>query len=117
MKASELNDKFVAADLYEMANLDGRDAGLDVVVFCSPDYNSRHSCRVKVSNKRGKMTPDDVFVIDMTNFEIVAGVCKLNSDDLESVKVWLYRNKDIIQKYWDNEISTREFVLGIKKIK
>ena len=116
MKSSDIV-KNITADLYEMTNLAKSDTGLDVVVFCSPNYNSRHSCRVKVSNKRGKMTPDDVFVIDMTNFEIVAGVCKLNSDDLESVKVWLYRNKDVIQKFWDNEISTREFALGIKKIK
>ena len=107
----------LSADLYEMANVPTRLTGLRAVVFCSPKGNSKHACRVKVSNSIGKMNPDDVFVVVLHNLEIAAGECKLSVADLESVQWWIYYNRQLILNYWNYTVDTLDFLQSVKRIR
>ena len=117
MKESELNTRLITADLYEMANLDGRDTGLKYSVFVSSKGGAKHECRVKVSNIRGKNANQDCFVISLKDLEVCEGICKLNSDDLEAVKWWIHRNRFPILDLWKGVISTGEFFRRIRPLK
>ena len=116
MKASELNNRSISADLYEMANLDGRDTGLKYSVFVSPRGGAKHECRVKVSNIRGKNANQDCFVISLKDLEVCEGICKLNSDDLEAVKWWIHLNRFPILDLWKGKIGLIEFAKQIKPL-
>ena len=105
------------ADLYEMANLSPDETGVSHSIFISPSYGVAHSCRVKVCNVRGKMVPTDTFVIDLNNLEIVAGTCKLNTNELEAVKWWIHRNKKVLLDYWKGNINTTQCLMQLKKLK
>jgi len=110
-----LVNKLETADLYEMANISPEDTGLPVTVFCSPKGRAKHECRVKVSNIKGGINEHDVFSIVLKDLSVV-GHCRLSSDDLESVKWWIERNRYVILDYWKERINTKKFVNGIKPI-
>lgn len=103
------------ADLFEMANISPEETGLPVTVFCSPKGGAKHECRVKVSNIPGGTNEHDVFSIDLKDLE-VRGHCKLSSDELESVKWWIHRNRFIILDYWKNRVTTTVFVNSLKPL-
>lgn len=102
-------------DLYEMANLTQSITGITPVIFCSPKGDAKHECRVKVSNVIGKMTASDTFSVELKDLSI-NGHCKLSSDDLESVKWWIYKNKFAILDYWKEKTDTRQFLNNVKSI-
>lgn len=103
------------ANLYEMANISPTETGLPVTVFCSPRGGAKHECRVKVTNIRGGINEHDVFSIDIKDLSII-GHCKLSSNDLESVKWWIHRNRFVILDYWKHRITTTQFINSIKSI-
>ena len=104
-------------DLYEMANVSPKDTGLSVYVYVSPN-NSNHGPRIKVSNIKNKSWSDDNFSLSICDKpELMNGVCKLDSNELDDTKNWIILNKNILLDYWNNKIqSTKEFLLLIKSI-
>lgn len=105
-----------AGILFEMASLTSDITGISPDVFCSPKGETKHECRIKVSNLIGKMSADDIFSIELKDLTI-RGHCRLNSDQLESVKWWIHRNKFVILDYWKSKINTRDFLNLVKPIK
>lgn len=103
------------ADLYEMANISPLETGLPVTVFCSPQGGAKHECRVKVANIRGGINEHDTFSIDLKDLA-VRGHCKLSSDELDSVKWWIHRNRFVILDYWKYRITTTQFINSIEPI-
>ena len=114
MKVNEITNETLGI-LYEMANLTKPITGIEPVVFCSPKGGAKHECRVKVSNTIGKVTDSDLFSVVLKDLSIV-GDCKLTSDQLESVKWWIHRNRFAILDYWKDKTDTLQFLLAVKKI-
>ncbi len=104
-----------AGGLYEMANLTSDLTGVDPVVFCSPKGDAPHECRVKVSNVIGKMTASDVFSIAVNDLS-VTGHCKLSTDQLESVKWWIHKNRFAILDYWKSKTNSLQFMLAVNHL-
>lgn len=111
MKINEFREDL----LYEMANLTKSITGIEPVVFCSPQGNASHACRVKVSNSLGKVTANDLFSVDLKDLEVI-GECKLSHDNLEAVKWWIFKNRFVILDYWKSRIDTREFMNTVHSI-
>ena len=110
-----LVNKLETADLYEMANISTNRTGLPVTVFCSPKGRAKHECRVKVSNIKGGINEYDVFSISVKDLSI-EGYCKLSSDDLETVRWWIHRNRFAILDFWKERLDTLEFLQELKPI-
>lgn len=87
----------------------------NIVVFVSQFGRSRNSCRVKISNLKGSYSDRDTFTLKLDG-EIVAGVCKLNTTELENVRKWLNLNRETILDYWLDKLSTPDMIDKIKSI-
>jgi hypothetical protein len=117
MKLTELYPNSIELEkfLWEMANLAPDTTGIpQVMIWASQaqDGAKRHGPRVKVSaRKTSKLVPDDLFVLTIQdNPQIVAGQSHLDIDTLEDVKYWTSKNKTVLLKYWNGEISTKQFL-------
>lgn len=111
----KLTDSTAAETLWEMADLSPRMTGVPYNIFISPDYGVGHEARVKVSNNKGKIVPNDMFVVRLHDLG-VEGECKLKTDDLERVKWWVHRNRFVLLDYWKNRIDTDQCLAALKPI-
>ena len=117
-KASNLLERL--GPLWEMADLDSRDTGIHgIVIYVSPSQHSSGP-RIKVGKNNGTMRSHK-YSFSMTisdNPEIIAGSPEgiANSKKIELVKIWIKKNKDILLKYWNKEVFTRDLFNEIKPI-
>ena len=103
-------------DLFEMANLYPRDAGLPMTIWVSPRGHARHDVRIKVC-----MTPDDRMDADNTATVAVRPRPRvqhgtLSSNDTAAVSDWLRLNEAALVDYWNGAISTVELVNRLAKL-
>lgn len=107
--------------LWEMANVTSDSTGIEQVVIWvsqAQDGAKRHGPRVKVSSRKtSKVVPGDLFVLTIQNNPVlVAGESYLPADTLEDVKDWVSKNKEVLLKYWNGELSTKEFFDKVEKV-
>ena len=117
-----LNEKFInilktpQEELFEFSNLIQVDTGLPMIVWASVKNHSS-GCRIKVQNNTSsKIDLSDSYCISVSdNPEVVSGVCK-QKKYLTLVRRWIMLNKEILLRYWNMEISTKEMLITIKSL-
>jgi len=112
-------NEFVAAPesegLFEMANLFPRHTGLPFVVWISYKGGAKHDVRVKVSHGPKALPSEMVSVAMRPHVHVVEG--KLNASDLALLTKWIELNHDVLLKYWEGEIDTKDAIDAIKHAK
>lgn len=93
--------KLVEADLYEMANLNPEDTGLNYVIWIG-EIGGQHGPRIKVSNVKGKFAVNDNFVISIEKEpkNLTPKFTKISNDEVEDVKDWVKLNYKILTQLW-----------------
>ena len=100
--------------LFEMANLFPKHTGLPFVVWMSYRGGAQHDVRVKVS-KGPKAVPSEMVSVAMRpEVHVVQG--KLAGDDLQLLSQWIELNRDVLLRYWEGEIDTKDAIDGIRRI-
>jgi len=100
--------------LFEMANLFPKHTGLPFVVWMSYRGGAQHDVRVKVS-KGPKAVPSEMVSVAMRpEVHVVQG--KLAADDLQLLSQWIELNRDVLLRYWEGEIDTKDAIDGIRRI-
>jgi hypothetical protein len=100
--------------LYEMANLFPKHTGLPFVVWISYKGGARHDVRVKVSQGPKALPSEVVSVAIRPNVHVVEG--NLNASDLALLSEWIESNRDVLLKYWEGEIDTKDAVDAIRQV-
>lgn len=129
LAGEELSEKMKVSDdmdmLMEMANLSKRSTGLDVIIWLqinNPQNAGKHNMpRIKFQNNtsdKGQLdegipmsisdTPEILLKSDKLN------TVKLDSKQVNAIKSWVKRNKDLLIGYWNGELTTDELVDKIK---
>jgi hypothetical protein len=87
-----------------MANIEPEISGLpNLWIYVSTKGNAKHSCRVKVSNIRGRFAEDNCFSVSVETIpRHVAGTNKLKRSELKQVKVWIRMNYHTLIKLWEH---------------
>ena len=123
MKLEELyqSQEEVEKFLYEMANIRDKQTGIPNIILWAgqaPPGAKRHSPRVKVcSRPTSKVIPEDFFTLSIQEEpQIKEGECYLSTDQLQDVKDWISRNKEVLLKYWNGELYTDEFLELLVKV-
>src|SRR5579883_32096 len=101
--------------LYEMANLFPKHTGLPFVVWMSYKGGAQHDVRVKVSPGPKAIPSEMVSVAIRPNVQVVEG--KMDASDLAVLKKWIELNHDVLLKYWEGEIDTKDALDAIRQIK
>lgn len=116
-----INSEFdlTETELLEMANVTSTDSGIDnVVIWIGPNPLS-HGYRIKVSNVPNSFAGKNNFVITIPDLKVIGKIDTtfITSDVLNKIKEFVNLNKDIIIKYSNHLISTRELLDSLKKVK
>jgi hypothetical protein len=105
--------------IFEMANIEQELTGLEVLVFASPKMGS-HGPRIKFQNGYETRVTSKSNLIPMSissRPEVLVDVkLKISKKDLNKIKQWIILNKEVLLKYWNQEVNTREFINSIKEI-
>ncbi len=113
-----LDNSFSEEELLEMANITDETTGIEgVVLWIGPNPKS-HGKRVKVSNIPNKISSSDCFTITLPKFEIIGNVNSnlIDSVKMDKIKEFLTINLDLIEKYSDLQISTKQLLDGLKSV-
>ena len=109
-------------NLFEMSNIRKKESGLPMNIYVSSggSVNSQHGPRIKVMTSTGdKFNPSSTVSImlkkDITVDDVI-GYHKLPSDMITALRQYINLNYDILMRYWNDEISTTEMVIGLKSI-
>lgn len=100
---------------FEMANLFSKHTGLPFVVWISYKGGARHDVRVKVSPGPKALPSQMVSVAIRPNVHVVEG--EMSTSDLAVLTRWIELNHDVLVKYWEGEIDTKDAVDAIRPIK
>ncbi|HLH20379.1 MAG TPA: hypothetical protein VKX45_24340 [Bryobacteraceae bacterium] len=101
--------------LYEMANLFPKHTGLPFVVWMSYKGGAQHDVRVKVSPGPKAIPSEMVSVAIRPNVHVVEG--HMDASDLAVLKKWIELNHDVLLKYWEGEIDTKDALDAIRQVK
>jgi len=103
--------------MFEMSNLRPIHTGLNVVTWISGKGNAKHGPRIKISSKKGnKISIDNLISVTVDDNPKIIGNNKISVKDFEKIKKFIELNKDIIIKYWNRKIDTKEMINKIKTI-
>jgi hypothetical protein len=107
--------------LFEMANVRPNESGLPVVIYISTGYVEgkllNHGPRIKVSNSYShKFDVRNTFVVTISEYPVVKGTCNIKDEDLDLVKQFIIKNKDILEAYWEDDISTLDMLHGLQRV-
>jgi len=101
--------------LFEMANLFSKHTGLPFVVWISYKGGAQHDIRVKVSPGPKVLPSQMVSVATRPNVHVVEG--KMSASDLVLLTKWIELNHDVLVRYWEGEIDTKDAIDAIRPIK
>jgi hypothetical protein len=107
-------DRDVSEAPFEMANLFSKHTGLPFVVWISYKGAAQHDVRVKVSPGPKALPSEMVSVAIRPNIRVVGG--NMSASDLELLSKWIERNHDILLKYWEGEVDTKDAIDAIRPI-
>jgi len=99
---------------FEMANLFPKHTGLPFVVWISYKGGAQHDVRVKVSPGPKAHPSQMVSVAIRPDTHVVEG--KMKAGDLTLLAKWIGLNHDILVKYWEGDIDTKDAVEAIRPI-
>lgn len=113
-----IDNSFSEEELLEMANVTEETTGIEgIVLWIGPNPKS-HGKRVKVSNIPNKISISDCFTITLPKFEIIGEVNYklIDSVKMSKIKEFLNNNSELIEKYSDYQISTKQLLDGLKPV-
>lgn len=111
-----------ADELFEMSNIRKSESGLPVNIYVSSggSVNKQHGPRIKVMINAGdKFNPyQTVSVILKQNItqDDVVGYEQLPQKVLGPLRDYINLNYDVLMAYWNDEISTKEMIMGLKSL-
>jgi hypothetical protein len=118
-KAMRTFNEFVAEPdsegLFEMANLFSKHTGLPFVVWISYKGGAQHDVRVKVSPGPKTLPSQMTSVAIRPNVHVVEG--KMSASHLALLATWVALNHDVLIRYWDGDIDTKDAIDAIRPIK
>jgi hypothetical protein len=100
--------------LYEMANLFPKHTGLPFVVWMSYKGGAQHDVRVKVSLGPKVLPSEMISVAIRPHVHVIEG--KMSAGDLGLLSKWIELNHDVLLKYWEGEIDTKDALDAIRQI-
>jgi len=112
--STELLEAPEAEAPFEMANLFPKHTGLPFVVWMSNRGDARHDVRVKVSQGSRAIPSEMISVAIRPHVHVVDG--NLDAGDLAALTKWIELNQDVLLKYWEGEIDTKDAMDAIRQI-
>ena len=100
--------------LFEMANLFSKHTGLPFVVWISYRGGAQHDVRVKVSPGPKVLPSQMVSIAIRPNVHVVQG--EMRASDLTLLTKWIELNRDVLMRYWEGEIDTKDAIDAIRPI-
>jgi hypothetical protein len=97
--------------LYEMANLFPKHTGLPFLVWLSCRGGAQHEIQVKASHSANS---EMISVAIRPRIHVVEG--EMDSSDLALLAKWIEINRDVLLKYWDGEIDTKDALDALHRI-
>lgn len=111
-----ISEDTAARELFKMANLTPDETGLDRVVWVSEKGNAKHAARIKVSPIAGnRIQSDGLVTVTLDNDPRVIGDVRAIGD-LQKIKKFIRRNRKILLSYWNQTISTKQLLDGLKRV-
>ena len=99
---------------FEMANLFPKHTGLPFVVWISYRGGAQHDVRVKVSPGPKVLASQMVSVAIRPNVRVVEG--QMSAGDLAQLAKWVALNRDVLVRYWDGDIDTKDAIEAIRPV-
>jgi hypothetical protein len=108
------------AELYEMARIQKRDSGINVMIYASTKdvVEGRHGPRIKISNIVGTFSDTDNFSVSIAHDPaIMSGRTKFSSSTVDDIFDFVRINYEPLMKYWNNAYeSDSDFYAELKPI-
>lgn len=103
--------------LFEMANLEPEETGLDFLIWVGPSPAS-HGPRVKVVFEPGVINPRNSFSVSIDDDpRVVVGQANISSKELNKIFEWVKKNKDVLLSHSRMEITDRMLRKLLKRIR
>jgi hypothetical protein len=109
-------------DLFEMSNIRKSESGLPVNIYVSSggSVNHQHGPQIKAMIDNGdKFNPHNTISIllkkDITKDDVV-GYELVSPDVVSAIRDYINLNYNILLAYWNDEISTKEMIMGLQKL-
>jgi hypothetical protein len=99
---------------YEMANLFSKHTGLPFVVWISYKGGAQHDVRVKVSPGPKALPSEMASVAIRPNVRVVEG--QMTGADLAALTRWIELNREVLVRYWEGEIDTKDALDAIRAL-
>ena len=103
----------MAFRMYEMSSISTKKSHLPLRIFISVKGNASHGPRVKVSKLYGDKFGDGADMVTITAEDpvrVIGDTGQLRSYDLEAIKKFVERNRELLWLLWDEEITSDEFI-------
>ena len=108
------SDPGAVRDFFGMANLFSKHTGLPFVVWISYKGGAQHDVRVKVSPGPKAAPLDMASVAIRPDIRVVEG--EMRPDDLALLTKWIELNRELLLKYWEAEIDTKDAIDAIQLV-
>lgn len=113
--------------LLEMGNISQRTTGLDSIIWIQTydtQASGRHNIpRIKFQNNTGMKVQDDqlipISISDEPEILLKSNdlsKIKLSNKQIRAIKLWIIKNRDILMKYWNKEITTSDAIELLRKV-
>ena len=101
-------------DFFDMANLFSKHTGLPFVVWMSYRGGAQPDVRVKVSAGPKALPSEMASVAIRPNVRLVEG--EMSPSDLALLAKWVELNREVLLKYWEGEIDTKDAIDAIRLV-
>ena len=112
--------------LLEMANISQNTTGLDVIIWVQTNNTQstgKHNLpRIKFQNNTAtKIQINELIPISISDEPKILlknndlNKIKISQEQINEVKLWIVKNKEILIDYWDEKITTDELFQKLKK--
>jgi hypothetical protein len=118
-RVSESVDGFGIPLFEDMASYDYRDTGLPMNVVILSRSGESHGPRIKIQQNYAKdLRKDDLVSVTISGDPVVPRGQKwlLTAKDFRLARKFVLLNLEILLKYWNGEMLTRELELEMKKV-
>jgi hypothetical protein len=102
--------------LFEMANLFPKHTGLPFVVWISVRGGAQHDVRIKISSTPKAIPSKMTSVAVRPTVHLVGGGDEISGDDLKLLTKWIELNRDVIVRYWEGEMDTKDALDAIQSL-
>jgi hypothetical protein len=99
---------------FELSHLNSKHTGLPFVVWISVKAGAKQEIRVKVS-PGPKTLPDQMASVAIRPDVHLVGR-KMSASDLALLAKWIELNRDVLLKYWEGDIDTRDALDALRSL-